>query len=229
MIFATLKGTQLISRKQPAISQFRPLFYSGLRNIFVAMRKVIVSMNLTLDGYISGPDCGLDWHFNRWAPDMGERLAAELNRSDTILLGRVTYQAMASYWPKQIADTSGAREDLAFADLMNRHRKVVYSNTLRSADWYNSTLISGHIGQAVMQLKQSGGTPEKHIIIYGSGRLVRTLIRLGMVDEFQLWIHPVLLGKGKPLIKALRHRLGLQLVTTQIFGSGVVLLQYVPE
>ena len=84
------------------------------------MRQLIVSMNMTLDGFMSGPDRGLDWHFTSWTEEMAESACEELSRADTILLGRITYDAMASYWPQQAAHALYSREDVAFADMMNR-------------------------------------------------------------------------------------------------------------
>src|SRR5437762_1238240 len=107
------------------------------------MRKVIVSMNVTLDGYVSGVDHELDWHFDRWTPDMGEKLGTELSIADTILLGRVTYETMAKYWSRRETKLSCPRDDTPFAFMMNNHHKVVYSNTLQKINWNNSTLIKG--------------------------------------------------------------------------------------
>lgn len=190
------------------------------------MRKVIVSMNVTLDGYMSGPNCELDWHFQSWDADMGARLARELSKTDTILLGRVTYQAMARYWPAKVLDLLSSRADMEFAIMMNDHHKVVYSNTLETTSWDNSRLISGTIEQAIARLKQSPRQQGKNIIIYGSGKLVATLMQLGFIDEYHLWVHPVILGKGKPLFRDLQDKSSLQLLETKPFDSGVVLLHY---
>ncbi|HVI43481.1 MAG TPA: dihydrofolate reductase family protein [Chitinophaga sp.] len=190
------------------------------------MRKVIVSMNVTLDGFISGPDNELDWHFESWTPDMGERLTKELSMTDTILLGRNTYEAMAQYWPGRATDLLCPRDDVAYAVMMNRHYKAVYSKTLKIARWNNSRLIKGNLNDEIKQLKQFRHEQEKDIIVYGSGRLVATLIELNLIDEYQLWIHPVLLGKGKPLFRELKERREMRLIQSKSFKSGVVLLHY---
>lgn len=190
------------------------------------MRKVIASINITLDGYLSGPDCELDWHFESWSPDMAERLGIELGQTDTILLGRVTYEAMAQYWPGKAREILCPRDDIAFAVMMNRHQKVVYTNTLEKTTWENSILIKGDISSAIRHLKQVQEGKEKNIIIYGSGRLVTELIRRNLIDEYQLWLHPILLGKGRPLFDKLKSSHQLQLLKTKSFQSGVILLQY---
>lgn len=121
------------------------------------MRKLIVSMNVTLDGFMAGPDCELNWHFNYWNEEMAAYASVQLNEADTILLGRVTYTAMAKYWPLVNTDLLYAREDLAFADMMNRYRKVVFSNTLVTTEWNNAHLAKGNLKTAVEQLKKEPG------------------------------------------------------------------------
>ena len=184
-------------------------------------------MNLTLDGFMAGPDCELDWHFERWTSEMAESLCEELSKADTILLGRVTYSAMARYWPQKLKDPSFPREDIAFASMMNSYAKIVFSKTLVSATWNNSTLISSDIMKTVLMLKKQ---PGKNMIIYGSGRLASSLMRMGLIDELRLWIHPVILGKGKPLFRDLAGRQHLELTEARTFGSGVIVLYYtLPE
>src|SRR4051812_16538585 len=165
------------------------------------MRKVIVSMNVSLDGYMSGANGELDWHFESWTKEMGEVLCKQLSQSDTILLGRVTYNAMANYWPAKAGDPTCRAEDFAFSNMMNSYTKIVFSNTIPSAKWNNSILVKGNILRKVAKLKKQSG---KDIIIYGSGKLVSSI--MDMVDEYQLWLHPVVLGKGKPLFGGLQER-----------------------
>ena len=99
------------------------------------MRKVIVSMNVTLDGFMAGPNCELDWHFSFWNEEMAEYASEQLSHADTILLGRITYKAMAKYWPSMAMDLSYPREDIAFAGMMNSYKKIVFSNTLNEVHW----------------------------------------------------------------------------------------------
>ena len=191
------------------------------------MRKLIVSMNLTLDGYLSGPHCELDWHFKSWTSEMGDALCRELAKADTILLGRVTYTAMANYWPSKLADPSCRGEDFAFANMMNTYKKIIFSTTLSATQWCNSTLAKGSLQHEIQLLKRR---PGKHIMVYGSGKLVSSLAASGMVDEYQLWLHPVILGQGIPLFKAgilpSPPALNLKLVQVQQFACGVMLLHY---
>lgn len=187
------------------------------------MRKVIVSMNVTLDGFMAGPDCELDWHFNYWNEEMARYAGEQLSRADTILLGRVTYNAMAKYWPSKMMDLSCPREDVAFAEMINSCNKVVFSRTLDSTTWNNSRLVKASIEKEIVNLKQK---PGRDMIIYGSGSIVSALTRLGLIDEYILWLHPVVLGKGKLLFKKANVRPGLKLLETRIFDTGVVILCY---
>lgn len=188
------------------------------------MRKLIVSMNVTLDGFMAGPNCELDWHFRYWNDDMANYAGEELSKADTILLGRVTYSAMARYWPGKARDFWCPRQDIAFADMMNNYRKIVFSRTLAATEWGNSVIVSEDLADAIERLKQQ---PGKDIMIYGSGKMVRSLLPLSVIDEFQLWIHPVAIGAGKPLFRDENDISKLLLQRTKTFDSGVVVLHYV--
>ena len=187
------------------------------------MRQVIVSMNLTLDGFMSGPDHGLDWHFMSWTEEMAESACEQLSLADTILLGRVTYDAMAAYWPEQAAHALYSREDVAFADMMNHYEKIVFSKTLNNPVWSNSRVVSNGVEEEILRLKKQ---PGRDMIIYGSGKLVDGLMKSGLVDEFRIWLHPILLGRGKRLFKTISSRRTLTLFDSKRFGSGVVVLYY---
>ena len=104
------------------------------------MRKLIVSMNITLDGFMAGPDCELDWHFSRWTKEMADAQLEQLSKADALLLGRNTYNAMSGYWNGVMADLSFPREDIAFAELMNTRQKIVVSQTEPHLNWNNSKL-----------------------------------------------------------------------------------------
>ena len=187
------------------------------------MRKVIVSMNVTLDGFMAGPNCELDWHFRSWTPEMADLLYEQLSRADAILLGRVTYMAMAGYWPAKARDVLLPRDDVPFAHLMNSYRKLVFSKTLTRPEWNNSKFLRGSPAEEVSHLKKMAG---KNMIVYGSGDVVTSLINSDLVDEFHLWVHPVIIGSGKRLFKELRDTLNLTLLETKSFPSGVIVLRY---
>jgi dihydrofolate reductase len=187
------------------------------------MRKLILSMNITLDGFIAGPHCELDWHFSYWNNEMSRYASAQLALADTILLGRVTYNAMSKYWPSVAMGSTFPRDDIAFAEMMNTHNKIVFSGTIKETSWFNSTILSEESTTAIPKLKR---LPGRDMIIFGSSKLARSLIKENLIDEYLLWTYPVILGEGKPLFKELKHRSTLRLVTVKTFSSGVVLMDY---
>ena len=152
-------------------------------------------------------------------------LCEELAKADTILFGRVTYNAMAAYWSSKGINLTAPPEDRAFADMVNRYKKVVFSCTLHHAVWNNTEVVKQEPAEYIMRLVESAGCP---VMVYGSGKLVRYLIEKNLVDEFHLWVHPVTLGEGKPLFhdKAKHH---LQLERSKLFKNGVVTLCYSVE
>lgn len=184
------------------------------------MRKVIMFNMVTLDGFFEGPDREIDWHvvdeeFNQLSID-------QLNTFDTILFGRVTYEMMAAYWPGPTA----LAEDPIVASLMNSTPKIVFSNTLKKAEWKNTRLVSGEAGEEIKKLKEQ---PGKDMVIFGSGELVSSLTRQGLIDEYRLIINPVVLGSGHALMTGLKERLHFKLISAKSFKSGNVLLIYQPE
>ncbi|MET8909037.1 dihydrofolate reductase family protein [Micromonospora sp. NPDC004551] len=183
-------------------------------------RRVIASTYLSLDGVIANP--------HLWMPpysaEEGRRYALEqLFGSDALLLGRATYEGFAQAWPSMPRDEAG------FADRMNSLPKYVVSTTLRRADWNNSTILAGDVAKEVAELKQR---PGKDILMYGFGRLARTLLDNGLLDELRFWLHPVLVGNGRVADGDLLFRDGgtadLELLGQTELGSGVVLLRYRP-
>ncbi len=182
------------------------------------MRKVLVFLMTTLDGYIAGPDDDIDWHtvdeeFNQFAIE-------QLDSVDTLLFGRKTFEGMASYWPTLFAIES----DPEVANRMNTISKIVFSATLDNADvWENSRLIKDHIAEEIGKLKQQ---PGKDLIIFGSSNLAASMIDLGLIDEFRIMVNPVLIGKGKPLFEGVQNRVKLKLLNTRVFASGNVLHYY---
>ena len=176
-------------------------------------------MNLSLDGYLSGPCGELDWHFEIWNDSMGDKILERLEETDTIILGRVTYEAMAKYWTVKPLDDHFPRQDLAVADKMNQYTKVVFSKTIKKSIWHHSVFATGDPEEEIKRLKMQKG---KDMILFGSTRLASTFILSGIVDEYHLWIHPVILGSGKPMFSHLHKRMNLTLKDSVSFESGVV-------
>jgi dihydrofolate reductase len=184
-------------------------------------RRIIVADYVSLDGVIEDPvgmeDSGLgNWTgpFSR-GPEGDSFKHGELFACDSVLLGRVTYDAFASVWPS-VKDAAG------FADRINCMPKLVVSNTLQRAEWNNTTILSGDAVERVRALREQQGGD---ILIYGSASLVHALMPHGLIDAYNLMIYPTVLGCGKRLFPE-GVKAALRLVECKRFGSGIVLLRY---
>jgi dihydrofolate reductase len=180
------------------------------------MRKIVAGLFMTLDGVVEAPDkWQLPAHFN---DEMGAVLEAGMAASDTMLLGRRTYQEFAGYWPDQ-------GSDVPFADHINNIPKLVVSTTLDTVEWRNSTLVKGDVAQELGKLKQQ---PGKNISITGSGTLVAWLLRQGLLDELGLLVHPIVVGSGRRLFQDAGDQVPLKLLDSKTFSTGVQSLTYAP-
>ena len=180
-------------------------------------------MNLSLDGFLSGPCGELDWHYEIWNDRMGDKILERLKETDTIILGRLTYEAMAKYWTVIPLEDHFPRQDLAIADKMNQHIKVVFSKTIQKSIWHRSVFATGDPKEEIKRLKEQEG---KDMILFGSARLASAFILSGIVDEYLLWIHPVILGTGIPFFNHLQKKINLKLKDSVSFESGVVANYY---
>jgi dihydrofolate reductase len=177
------------------------------------MRKIIVSEFLSADGVMEAPDT---WQFPFQTEEMGAITERQTSETDAFLLGRVTYEIFAGFWP------SMTQNEFGVADKWNSATKYVVSKTLQKADWNNSTLIKFNVIEEIRKLKQQpGGT----IGIIGSGILVHSLLEAGLIDEVQLLVHPIVLGKGIRLFANGYHS-PLKLADSKILSNGVVFLSY---
>lgn len=178
------------------------------------MRKLIAAINMTLDGYCDHtaiiPDDEIHQHYNEL-----------LKSADTILYGRITYQLM-EYWPTVVENPTGNKSIDEFAITMDNISKIVFSRTLQKLLWKNSRLAKKDLKDEVIALKHQ---PGKDILV-GSPSLIIESLNLGLVDEFQLCIHPVVAGKGLQLFKNITDRINLDLLKTKTFHSGAVIHYY---
>ena len=179
------------------------------------MREIIVSNYVSLDGFFAGPNGEIDWFM--WDEETAEYSKGLAASIDTILFGRVTYELMASYWP------TVTTEDPVITEYMNRSPKIVFSRTLKKTDWKNTKLIMELNKEEILDLKKQ---PGKDMVIYGSGSLVSAFAQWGLIDDYRIFVNPVVLGNGKHMFKGLKERLELALLRTKTFQCGVVLLHY---
>jgi dihydrofolate reductase len=182
------------------------------------MRKVVAAEFVSLDGVMESPD---KWHFPYFDEEMGQAVGEGFAASDAMLMGRVNYEEWAAYWPQQDP------EENPIAATMNGRRKYVVSTTLEEPlEWSNSTLIKGNeFAEEIGNLKEQEG---KDIVISGSGTLVRSLLRDGLLDELKLMIHPIVVGSGKRLFEEGEGQTKLELVDARTFFTGVLYLTYRP-
>jgi len=187
------------------------------------MRKIVLTEWVSLDGYTTGPDNDMSYVGESFNDEMGLYEDTIVTNSDTLILGRVTYESFAGSWPFVPDKPDAAEGEKAYARKLNAMRKIVFSKTLSSADWNNSTLLRDIDPAAVQQWKQEEG---KDMLIYGSASVVQQLTNLGLIDEYQVLVHPVVLGGGKALFKDITAKQRLKLVSARPLQSGVVLLTY---
>lgn len=187
------------------------------------MREVILSMHISLDGFIAGPNGELDWA--TMSPEMDNNLMpAMMAQADTCLIGRVLYEGFASYWPDAPANNPKLSQgEVDFARWIEQAQKVVFSTTLEQAEWHNSRLVRGDLAGEVQRLKQQ---PGKDMILFGGVRIAQEFVRLGLVDVFDLALNPVILGEGQPLFTDPSARQDLALLTCQALEGKAVALRY---
>jgi dihydrofolate reductase len=177
------------------------------------MRRILVKNHMSLDGYFEGPNKEIDWF--GFDDDQFQDSLNLVNSVDTLLFGRVTYEMMKAHWT--VAPPG------AICDKMNSLAKIVFSSTLNSADWNNTRVVNGNVAEEARRLKQE---PGGDMVVLGSGKLASLLLQRGLVDEYRVYITPILLGAGTPLFHPLRERVKLKRAATKIFNSGIVMHAY---
>jgi dihydrofolate reductase len=183
------------------------------------MGKLGVFNFITLNGFYSGPNDDISWHKDN-DPEKDDYGKQGVGAATTLIFGRVTYQMMAGFWPSPDA----MKHMPEMAEGMNRAEKIVFSRTLQSTDWNNTTLVKDDMFGAIKKLKETG----KDCTILGSGSIVTQLAEHGLIDEYQFMIDPIALGSGKQVFNGLNTKLELTLAGHKVFKSGVVILTYKP-
>jgi dihydrofolate reductase len=186
------------------------------------MRKLVVFNTVSLDGYFTGENGDLSWaHTDAQDAEWNDFVAGNAGGDGLLLFGRVTYEMMVSYWPTPLA----AENDPVVAERMNNLPKIVFSKTLDEVSWQNTRLVQSDMVAEVQKLKNESG-PDMTIL--GSGTIVSQLAAAGMIDECQLVVAPVVLGRGRTMLDGLLENLPLKLIRERTFSNGNVFLCYEP-
>ena len=182
-----------------------------------SMRRLIMWNLITLDGYFEGPQpWDLDWHNEVWGDELERFSLEQLATADLLIFGRATYQGMAAYWPTASGEV---------AERMNGIAKIVYSRTLETAEWANTTLIGELDADGVQRIKEEG---DGAALVFGSGALSAALMEADLFDEYRILVAPVVLGAGTLLFGRGLPRRRLELLEAQPLESGAVILRYAP-
>jgi len=184
------------------------------------MRKVILSIPISLDGYIEGPQRELDWVIAD--DDLHDYFSNLLENADLVLYGRVTYELMVDYWPTATTDPALPKGMHRFANTINPMQKIVFSKTLKNAVWNTQVADALNPGE----IRKMKAQPGRDIILGGGASLTQAFLKEGLVDEVQLLVQPVTIGSGKALFGGVDHRLKMDLLWSRPLRSGVVALCY---
>jgi dihydrofolate reductase len=185
------------------------------------MRKLVLFMHVSLDGFAVDADGGLGWiSYDSEMQQYGEGIVATVGSP---VYGRVTYELMAGYWPAVLNDPDADEHSKAHARWVDKATKIVFSRTMKTAEWNNTIVINDNIVEEINKLKQQ---PGKDLVIFGSPGLAHSFMELDLIDEYQLTVNPVLLGSGIPAYQDIKNKTNLKLVKATVLKNGVVGLHY---
>ncbi|SFE96491.1 Dihydrofolate reductase [Chitinophaga sp. CF118] len=184
------------------------------------MRKLKLQMQISVDGYVAGPNGEMDWMQWNWDEELNNYVIELTEPVDCILLGRKLAEGFIPAWAASIANPE--TEDAGGHKMVDTH-KIVFSKTLKSIEGKNVVVENGDMVEAVTALKKQ---PGKDIIVYGGSTFVSSLIQQGLIDEYHLFVNPAAIGKGMSIFNTLQSRLNLKLVTAKPFECGIVVLYY---
>jgi len=184
------------------------------------MRKLIVFNNITLDGYFTDARGDMSWAY-RHDPEWLEFVQGNASGGGDLLFGRKTYDLMATYWPTPMA----IKNDPVVAGQMNKLPKIVFSRTMQQASWQNTRVVKGDIAAEIRKMKAADGPG---MAIFGSGEIVSQFAEAGLIDEYQIAIHPIILGAGRTMFEGLSRKVALKATKTRSFANGIVFVCYQP-
>ena len=185
------------------------------------MRKLVLFMHVSLDGFASDSNNGLDWI--SYDSELQQYADGIVSTVGSPVYGRVTYELMAGYWPTVLNNPNASEQSKKHAQWVDNVTKIVFSRTMKNADWNNTIVINDNIEEEIKKLKQQ---PGKDLVIFGSPGLSHSFMELDLIDEYQLTLNPVLLGAGKPIYENIKNKTNLKLVKATPLKSGVIGLHY---
>ena len=184
------------------------------------MRRLVVFNQVSLDGYFVDRNGDMSWAHKQdaeWHAFVNENATA----GGELLFGRITYDLMRSYWPTPLA----IKNDPIVAERMNNLPKVVFSRTMDNPSWNKTKLVKGDLASEIRKMKNE---PGPDMVVFGSGSIISQLALEGLIDEYQVVVNPIVLGKGRTMFDGVQKKLALKLTKTRAFGNGNVLLCYEP-
>ncbi|SDE66781.1 Dihydrofolate reductase [Paenibacillus sp. UNCCL117] len=187
------------------------------------MRKLVLFLHASLDGFVEGPNGKMDIGWVSYDADLEKHAKEILSTADTVIWGRETYQMMHGYWPSVPSNPSASQHERNHAEWIEKTAKIVFSTTLEKVEWNNSRLVKEDVEEEIRNLKQQ---PGKDMVILGSPRFAHYLIQLGLIDEYKITVSPVLIGSGLPLFQGLKEKINLKLIENKTFDSGAIGLVY---
>ena len=185
------------------------------------MRNLIFFMHTSLDGFVAGPNGEMNWI--KVDEEMFDFVATMTDQADTALYGRVTYEMMQSYWPKAGEQPNASKHDKEHSAWYNKVSKIVLSKTISEKGLDNTVVISDQLADKINKIKKQDG---KNILIFGSPRASQSLLNQGLIDEFWLFVNPIIVGQGMPLFKDITGTTKLKLAESKTFACGVIALHY---
>lgn len=187
------------------------------------MRKLVVFLHSSLDGFVEGPQGDMDIGWITYNHELEDFANEVLQTADTIVWGRKTYEMMYDYWPTVPSNENASEHELNHAKWIENVEKVIFSKALNSIDWHNSRLVKKNVKDEIIHMKQQEG---EDIVVLGSPRFAHYLMQLDVVDEYKITVSPTLIGKGLPLFQNIHEQVDLKLIDNKTFESGALGLIY---
>lgn len=185
------------------------------------MKRLVLFMHTSLDGFVAGPNGEMDWI--KVDDEMFEYAGQQTDEADRALYGRVTYEMMESYWPTAGDQPNASKHDKQHSSWYNNVSKVILSKTMQNENLHQTKVISDNVPHEIIQLKEAG---EKNILMIGSPTAAHSLMSENLIDDYWLFVNPILLGQGIPLFKSIKEKTQLEFIENISFKSGVVCLHY---